>query len=289
MASTIHATATQHSAGKAQSPSNGKWLKTGSGSGTEPGQVQTDYYFGMTTDVPLFGIEALEPLARIMDRARSDNGIGAKVQREKLSTDLNCLFQDLPTIDEPIKHDASTPWDMVAEEMPSPTRRYKVFAKALAADDPLRTLRTLSQDRSPSEFYLLKIRINSFARSRRTTVEKSLADLQTAIWADLSSDQQATIHKHLSHLETFYYKTQKRNTDPMEHRINLAVHALADLFAFHTHFDRIPTDLPYAATSRFIQFLCLALRPIAHINKRSPDAVSMRWRRLRGTSGSDQD
>ncbi len=93
----------------------------------------------------------------------------------------------------------------------------------------------------------------------------------------------------MSHLETSSYHTQKRNTDPIENRINLAVHALADLFARHTHFDGIPTDLPYAATSRFIQFLCLALRPIASPTKLSPDAVSMRWRRLKGPSESDQD
>ncbi len=243
----------------------------------------------MTADAPLFDPEALESLARIMDRARSDNGLRTKVQRAQLSADVADLFQDISVRDAPLKQGGSPPWDRIAEETPTPTRRYKIFAKARVADDPLGALRTLSEDRSPSEFHLLQARIKSFARSRRPTIEKSLADLQTAIWRDLSDEQHATIHKHMSHLETFYYHTQKRNTDPVENRINLAVHALADLFARHTHFDGIPTDLPYAATSRFVLFLCLALRPIASPTKLSPDAVSMRWRRLKGPSESDQD
>ena len=243
----------------------------------------------MTAIAPLFDPEALESIARIMDRARFDNGIRTKVQRAELSADAADLFQDITAMDAPPKQGGSTPWDRIAEETPTPTRRYKIFAKARAADDPLETLRTLSQDRSPSEFHLLQVRIKSFARSRRPTIEKSLADLKTAVWGELSAEQHATIHKHMSHLETSSYHTQKRNTDPIENRINLAVHALADLFARHTHFDGIPTDLPYAATSRFIQFLCLALRPIASPTKLSPDAVSMRWRRLKGPSESDQD
>lgn len=243
----------------------------------------------MTADAPLFDLEALEALARVIDRTRSGNGVGTKVSRVQLSSDLTNLYLDNSATDNPADHSGNTPWDMIEEEDATPTRRYKIFAKALAAADPLGILKNLSQDRSPSELYLLENRIKSFARSRLPTVEKSLSGLQNAKWDDLSDEQHAILRKHLSHLETFYYKTQKRNTDPVENLINLAVHELAELFARHTHFDSIPTDLPYAHTSRLIQFMCLALRPIAHLNKLSPHAVSMRWRRIKGPSDKHQD
>jgi len=233
--------------------------------------------------------KTLELLARIIDRARKDIGAPTTVSRDRLSRDLARLYRDGFGTGEAADHDQKKAWDMIAEEHPAPTRRYKLFDEALAADDPLGTLRVLSQDRSASEFYLLGTRIKTFGRSRRPTIENGLPDLKTAMWGDLSEDQQATIRKHMFHLKTFYYSTQKRNTDPVENRINLAVHDLAELFAGHTHFKGMPSDLPYAATSRFIQFLCLALRPIANPNKLSPDAVSMRWRRLKGPSDSHQD
>ncbi len=244
------------------------------------------YVCRMTPDIPSFDLDpaAFEQLALIIDRARFDNGVRFDVSRVQLSSDLARLYQDNLATDEQTKHAGSTPWDMIAEETPTPTRRYKIFAKARVAIDPLATLRTLSQDCSPSELYLLEVRLKSFARSRLATGEQVLPDLQTAVWDELSNGQQATMRKHISHLETYYYKIQKRNTDPMENRINLAVNDLAELFARHTGFDSIPTDLPYTHTSRFIQFLCLAMRPLASPTKLSPDAVSMRWRRLKGPS-----
>ncbi len=226
----------------------------------------------------------LEQLAQIIDRARVDNGVSTNVSRVQMPSDIADLFQEIFATKEAPEGQKPTPWEMIAEEFPTPTRRYKIFAKALAADDPLTTLRFLSRDRSPSEIYILQTRIKSFARSRLPKVEKSLLDLQATEWSQLSEEQQANIREHMAHLETYYYKTQKRNTDPMENRINLAVHELANIFAHHTHFDGIPTDLPYTATSRFIQFVCLALSPVVDITKLSPDAVSMRWRRLKGRS-----
>jgi hypothetical protein len=244
------------------------------------------YVCRMTPDIPSFAFdpEAFEQLAQIVDRARFDNGVRTGVSRVQLSSDLTRLYQDSFAADIPTLGDDSVHWDMIAEETPTPTRQYKIFAKALIANDPLAKLRTLSQGRSPSELYLLEVRIKSFARSRRATIDQVLPDLKNAAWDALSDGQQATIRKHMSDLETHYYKTQKRNTVPMENRINLAVHDLAELFARHTGFDSIPTDLPYAATSRFVQFLCLALRPLASPTKLSPEAVSKRWMRLRGLS-----
>lgn len=224
----------------------------------------------------------VEQLAEIVDRVRADNGDPTGVSRDQLASDLEHLYRDIFAAEEDPEPSQPTAWDMISEEVPEPARRYKIFKKALDANDPLATLRDLSHDRSPSEFYLLKTRIKSFARSKRPTVEAGLPDLQTADWGALSNEQQKTIRKHLSHLETFYYNTQKRNTDPMENRIKLAVYELADMFARYTHFDGISTDLPNTATSRFIQFACLALAPVVHANKLSPDAVSMRWRRLKG-------
>jgi len=225
---------------------------------------------------------SLELLAQIVDRARFDNRVLTQVPRTDLSSDLTAICQIFSATNEPLEQKVITPWDMIEEEHPPPTRSYKIFAKSLATDDPIESLRTLSRDRSPSELYLLQARINSRASSKRPNIEKGLPTLQTADWSALSAEQQTTTRKHMAHLGIYYYNTQKRNTNPMENRINLAVHELAELFARHTHFNGIPTDLPYAATSRFIQFLCLALRPIANPNKLSPDAVSMRWRRLKG-------
>lgn len=240
----------------------------------------------MVSDITSFHFDpdAFEQLALIIDRARSDNGVRPDVSRVQLSSDLRRLYQDSCAAVMPTSGDGSVHWDMIAEETPTPTRRYKIFAEARVASDPLATLKTLSQGRSPSELYLLEVRIKSFARSRRATIDQVLPDLKNAAWDALSDGQQATFLKHMSNLESYYYKTQKRNTDPMENRINSAVHNLAELFAHHTGFDSIATDLPYAATSRFVQFLCLALRPLAIATKLSPEAVSKRWMRLRGLS-----
>lgn len=228
--------------------------------------------------------KSLELLAEIIDRARPNNGMLTQVSPTDLSSDLTAICQKFSATNTPLEQQGVTPWDMIEEEHPLPTRSYKIFAKALATDDPIESLRTLSRDRSPSELYLLQAQINSRASSKRPNIETDLPKLKTADWNALSAEQQTTIRKHMTHLGINYYNTQKRNANPVENQINLAVHELAELFSRHTHFDGIPTDLPYAATSRFIHFLCLALRPIANANKLSPDAVSMRWRRLKGPS-----
>lgn len=235
------------------------------------------------------GPRRLEPLAQIVDRARAEHDIATKVSRRQLGSDLTRLYRDIFITEEPREQGPSTAWDMISEEFPTPTRRYKIFAKALNAEDPLATLITLSDGRSPSEYYLLERRIKTFARSRLPTIEKGLPGLKSAEWTELTEEQQSNIRKHMEHLNVYYYRTQKRISDPIENQINLAVHELAHIFAVHTHFDGLDTDLPYAATSRFVAFLCLAFAPFVHPAKLSEQAVSKRWRRLKGPPDIEPD
>ena len=226
---------------------------------------------------------SLELLAQIIDRARTDNGTLSDVSRPELGADLANLSQLFSATTELPEQTKASPWDMIQEEHPLPTRRYKIFAKALTAKDPLAALRKLSRDRSPSELYLLQVRINSRARSKLPSVEKDLPNLKAAEWSDLSQEQQSTIYGHMKHLEHFYRRTESKSLNPMELQINEAVHELAQIFSIHTLFDGIDTDLPYSATSWFVEFVCLALVPFVDLTKLTPDAISTRWGRLKGS------
>ena len=171
---------------------------------------------------------------------------------------------------------------MIQEEHPLPTRRYKIFKKALHAKDPLAVLRELSRDRRPSEMYLLQVRINSRTRSKTPSIEKELPNLKTAVWGDLSKVQQLTIRLHIRRLENHYRRNQSRVPNPTELLINEAVHELAHIFAIHTHFDGIDSDLPYSPASRFVQFVRIALAPFVKPKKLTKDAISRRWGRIKG-------
>lgn len=143
----------------------------------------------MPTETYPRGPIPIEQIAEIIDRVRVDYGDPTGVSRDQLASDLELLYRDIFAAEEEPEPTQQTPWDMISEEAPDPSRRYKIFKKALDANDPLATLRDLSLDRSPSEFYLLQARIKSFARSKRPTVEASLPDLQTVDWTELSSEQ----------------------------------------------------------------------------------------------------
>ena len=171
---------------------------------------------------------------------------------------------------------------MIQEEHPLPTKRYKIFNKALYAEDPLAVLKELSRDRRPSEMYLLQVRINSRARSKFPSVEKELPNLETAEWRDLSKVQQLTIRLHIRRLENHHGRNQSRVPNPTDLLINEAVHELAYIFAAHTHFDGIDTDLPYSPASRFVQFVRIALAPFVKPHKLTKDAISRRWGRIKG-------
>lgn len=227
-----------------------------------------------------------ERLALVIDRARADNGVPVKVSRRQLSSDLASLFGAIFSTDDTTEDQTPTAWDMIAEETPTATRRYKVFTKALEAKDPLEALRKLSHDRSPSEMYLLQVKINASVGSKLSNIEKDIPELKTANWNDLPKEQKKRIFRHLLQIESHYRKAQSKALNATGQLINEAVVELADLFAQHTHFDGIPTDLPYSATSRFIQFTCLALSPVDDENKLTPGAVSKRWRRIKRLSDS---
>jgi len=150
----------------------------------------------MDSNTSSYDPKALETLAEVVDRARSGNGVLTQVSHTDLSSDLKTVHQIFSAANEPPEHQEITPWDMISEEHPPPTGRYKVFAKALRAKDPLAALKELSHNRKPSEMHLLQGHINSHARSNFNRVEKSLPKLKTADWRNLSTEQKETIFRH---------------------------------------------------------------------------------------------
>lgn len=241
------------------------------------------YHLYMSHNTTPYDPTSLERLAQIIDRARMDNGTLSDVSRTELYADLEAIHQIFPEADELPEQQDITQWDMIQEEHPLPTRRYKIFSKALAAADPLTALRKLSRDRAPSELYLLRIRIKSRARSKLPSVEKDLPDLNSAEWSGLSLVQQLTIRLHIRRLEKHYRRKQSRVPNPTELLINEAIHELERIFTTHTHFDSTDTDLPYSAKSWFVQFVCLALAPFDIEDKLKPNAISARWGRINGS------
>ena len=129
----------------------------------------------------------------------------------------------------------------------------------------------------------LQARINTRALSSLPSVEKELPKLKAAEWNDLSKVQKEMIFLHLMRLEKYYRHKQSRAPNPTELLINEAMHELARIFAIHTHFDGIDTDLPYSAKSWFVQFVCLALTPFDIDDKLKPNTISARWGRLNGS------
>lgn len=150
----------------------------------------------------------LEQLAQVIDRARFDNGVLTRVLDTELSSDLTTISQIFSAPDKPPEQQGITPWDMIQEEHPLLTRRYKIFKKALHADDPLAVLRDFSRDRRPSELYHLQVLIKSRALSKLPSVEKELPNLKTVEWGGLSKVQQLSIRLHIRRLENITVATK---------------------------------------------------------------------------------
>ena len=114
----------------------------------------------MSKNTPPNDQPSIEHLAQIINRARTDNGTLSDVSRKELSSDLEAIRQIFSDVDEAPEQQEITTWDMIQEEHPLPTRIYKDFAKALASDNPLATLRTLSDDKTSNALFHLQARIN---------------------------------------------------------------------------------------------------------------------------------
>ena len=236
----------------------------------------------MSKNTPPYDARSLEQLAQIIIHARPNNGGPTNVSHPVLLSNLlglGRIFRAKVKLPEQME---ASPWTMIQEEHPLPIRRYKIFSKALDTADPLAALRELSRDRTPSELYLLQVRINSRARSNLSNVEKGIPELKAADWSGLSKVQQLTIRLHIRRLEKHYRRNQSRVPNPKELLINEAMHELARIFAILTHFDGIDTDLPYSANSPFVNFVCLALTPFVNEDKLNPNTISARWSRLNG-------
>jgi len=236
----------------------------------------------MDLNNPPYDPKTLETLALIVDRARSSNGVLTHVSRADLSSGLETVHPIFSAANEPPEQQEFTSWDLISEEHPHPTRRYKIFKKARNAKDPLAALKELSRGRSPSELYRLQAHINSRARSDFNRIEKSLPKLKTAEWSNLSTEQKLNIVLHMKQFERHFRSIQSRSPNPMELRINEAIHELARIFAIHTHFDGIDSDLPYSPASRYVGFVCIALAPFVKPRKLTKDAISRRWGRIKG-------
>lgn len=144
------------------------------------------YNYYMNPNTKPYDQTSIELLAQIIDRARTDNGTLSDVSRTELCSELELIGQIFSAPGEATEQQENTQWDMIQEEHPLPTRIYKSFAGALASDDPIATLKSLSYDKIPSALFHLQIRINSRARSTLPSIEKELPKLKTAEWGELS-------------------------------------------------------------------------------------------------------
>ena len=239
------------------------------------------YHPDMCTGTTLYDPNSIKQMAEIADRARADNGEPKGVSCAQLSSELTKLYQRVFAPVEPPKQHNATAWDLAEEEEQEPGKSSIIFASALKADDPLATLISLSRGRVPTELYLLQLRIKSRARSKRRPVEAGMPELKKAEWINLSPEEKSIIRKHMAHLEQYHRSTERRPKPTLELNIDESLHDLAQIFAEFSHFDSIGTDLPYSATSRFVQFVCLALAPFVPTTKISPGAISRRWGRIK--------
>lgn len=239
------------------------------------------YHRDMSTCTTPYDPNSIKQMVDIVDRTRADNGEPTGVSRAQLLSDLTSLQQEVFAPVEPPKQHKATAWDLAEEEDPEPGKRSHIFASALIADDPLAVLESLSRGRSPSELFLLQKRIRSYGLSKHRPVEAGLPELKKTEWNTLSEEEKAAILDHMAHLEHFHRSTERRPKNALDLSIDESLHVLSQIFATQTHFDGIGTDLPYSATSRFVQYACLALEPFLLTTKLSPGGISRRWGRIK--------